>query len=234
VGSKKFKRRWFELRRDGVTTQILFSYYKDNGGAIKGEIDLAVTTLGDSTDSDVAFTLNTVDRKGKERTYMLRAPTKTEKRNWFTVLEPYCKASDHGAVQMPLKGGDYDTKMAAWLGVSSAMRGSLKAAKYVQTWVELRVGNIPEIPSCITLLKKADTDRKPLHEIWLENTDVINDAGDEGARFSLASGKLEHSFECTDRDIKDGWLKEVVPLSKLKLMLEKNGARRSTSSLQSP
>ena len=88
-----------------------------------------------------------------------------------------------------------------------------------------------KVPSSIALLSKADSTRKPSHEIWLETTDVINDASEDCARFSLCSGKLEHSFECQDQGIKDRWLQVIVPMSKLKIMLEKNAARRSSSAL---
>lgn len=60
-----------------------------------------------------------------------------------------------------------------------------------------------QAPSSIALLAKADSSRKPSHEIWLETTDVINDASEDCARFSLCSGKLEHSFDCHDQGIKD-------------------------------
>ena len=238
LGTKKFKRRWFELRRDGVTDQCFLNYYKGENGTLKGEIDLAASTITDHEKKESRFTMTTTfvfrhpktgEEKTKSRLFHIRAPTKTEKLNWFTVLQPHCKESDLGATQMPLKGGEYETTLSAWLEVHSAMRGSMKKAKYSRTWVELRLG--AKSPTCIALLNKADSSRKPSHEIWLETTDVINDASEDGARFSLCSGKLEHSFECHDQGIKDRWLQVIVPMSKLKIMLEKNAARRSSSKL---
>lgn len=226
------------VRRDGVTDQCFLNYYKGENGTLKGEIDLAASTITDHEKKESRFTMTTTfvfrhpktgEEKTKSRLFHIRAPTKTEKLNWFTVLQPHCKESDLGATQMPLKGGEYETTLSAWLEVHSAMRGSMKKAKYSRTWVELRLG--AKSPTCIALLNKADSSRKPSHEIWLETTDVINDASEDGARFSLCSGKLEHSFECHDQGIKDRWLQVIVPMSKLKIMLEKNAARRSSSKL---
>ena len=153
LGTKTFKRRWFELRRDGVTNQCFLNYYKGENGTLKGEIDLAATTIGDHEKKESQFIMTTTfvykhtktgEEKTKTRTFYIKSPSKTEKLNWFTVLEPYCRASDLGAAQMPLKGGEYETALSAWLEVQTAMRGSMKK-------VSERGENVRSILSIYTL-----------------------------------------------------------------------------------
>lgn len=215
MGNTRYKRRWFELVR--TTTGIYLTYQTEpRDGSLKGAIDMS--TLWLQNDPSKLFSLHGVSSGSSKRVFHLKAPTLPEKNVWLRILNSQLSRPETLSKVIKTKSVP---DLAGWLSLRSIQSSSKKDTPK-DRWCELWKDQ-----------KKLEVFESAVHSnvllsIALDSAAVVNDLSIDVNSFSIMVGPVEYRFE-NNLSTKGPWLDALVPLTSVKMLMEKNSARTALS-----
>eukprot|EP00041_Stephanoeca_diplocostata_P016207 m.318400 g.318400 ORF g.318400 m.318400 type:complete len:492 (-) comp20289_c0_seq5:2279-3754(-) len=221
LGSKRYKKRWFELVHS--TKGLYLTYQCDmRDGALKGAIQMSCARVDDTERTKTTFFVHISNTKG-QRSFHLKAPSMAEKHNWLRALnssQPIPRRSTILAKGLDL----FDLPiLAGYLRTES--RGGPRELKPKDRWIEL--WDKGENRGAFLLFLESPGEIRGRLELTLQDAMVMDDFSEDSVKFFILWRGGEYTFTSPFVS-KTKWVEPLAKRTGSGMVMEKNTGRRTS------